>query len=241
MSQPDDDTLAAILELHERYVSEVVEDLNLCPFSRRARERGEVARMTWMARDARDEPARVAADFAARAIADPDLAIGLLTFVTWGEDDPWLDTRPFDDFRRAVHAAYGAIEGAPSFHMVSFHPDLSLREGAPLNPQTAVALLRRTPDPVIQCVRASVLDAMQAEGRARARAERAVQLADVLAALPDSMRAAIECSEVEDPVSASIARRNHELVAQTPERLEDPVDALKRRRAALERGASSDT
>ncbi len=233
MNRPDPDTLAAIVDLHERYVTEVVEELNLCPFSRRARERGEVERMTWLASEARDDPEGVAHAFAQRAVDHDGLAIGLLTFVTWG-DDPWHDTRAFDAFRRAVHASYSGDPDRPSFHMVSFHPSLALRPGAPLNPQTAVALLRRTPDPVIQCVRASVLDAIQAEGRERARAERAAELADVLATLPESMRAAIECSEVEDPVSASIARRNHELVAQTPKRLEDPIAALIRAREALE-------
>jgi hypothetical protein len=234
MNRPDPDTLAAIVSLHERYVTDVVEALNLCPFSRRARERGEVERMTWPADEVRGDPARVAAAFARRALEHDGLAIGLLTFVTWGPEDPWRDPRAFDAFRRAVHAAYSADPARPSFHMVTFHPALALRPGAPLNPQTAVALLRRTPDPVIQCVRASVLDAIQAEGRERARAERADQLADVLATLPESMRAAIECSEVEDPVSASIARRNHELVSRTPARLEGPVGELIRAREALE-------
>ena len=234
MNRPDHDTLEAIISLHERYVTDVVEALNLCPFSRRARERGEVVRMTWTADEVRDDPERVAAAFTQRALDQRDLAIGLLTFVTWGEDDPWHDPRAFDAFRRAVHDAYSADPALPSFHMVTFHPRLTIRPGAPLNPQTAVALLRRTPDPVIQCVRASVLDAIQAEGRERARAERAAQLADVLETLPESMRAAIECSEVEDPISASIARRNHELVAQTPERLEGLIGALIRARETLE-------
>jgi len=207
----------AIKALHARYLDEVVEALNLCPFARRARLDGRVIRL-WFDPDTDDvSPEAVARVLAERVSAHDTDEIVLPTFVV-PQDHAWQDFRTFDKFRQAMHAAFDASD-APTFHMVSFHPALvrSGREG--LNAQTLVPLLRRTPDPVIQCVRASVLDDLNHDANTRARAER---LAEIEASewghlLTGSMRDAILHGEIENKLAKTISERNFATAAATPE------------------------
>ena len=84
-AQGPDPPEALIQALHDRYLLEVVEDLGLCPFARRCREQGRVARPLFYAPEdpAGDAalPAQAASEVAALSAAQPTLEVVLLTFV----------------------------------------------------------------------------------------------------------------------------------------------------------------
>ncbi|MEM1346967.1 MAG: DUF1415 family protein [Myxococcota bacterium] len=227
----------AIKALHARYLEEVVEALQLCPFARRARLDGRVVRM-WFDPDTDDvAPEAIARALAARVTAHATDEIILPTFVV-SQDHMWQDFRTFDKFRQAMHAAFDASE-APTFHMVSFHPSLVRADRDALNAQTLVPLLRRTPDPVVQCVRASVLDALNHEANERARAERLVEIeaSGWGHLLTGSMRDAILHGEIENRLAKTISERNFSATAATPEgwaRLNARLEELCMARRALE-------
>jgi hypothetical protein len=89
--------------------------------------------------------------------------------------------------------------------MVAFHPEFALDKDRPLTKDSLVPLIRRSPDPVIQCVNARVLE------RARAQAQEAShrRLVDTLGARDPLLRAMIENSvQADSELSADIARAN---------------------------------
>lgn len=210
-----------ILELHERYVSEVVEGLNLCPFARKSREEGRVHRPVFREPVS---PRRAAACVERLVAQNPDAEIVLLTFIV-EPDHPWRRPEPFEAFTRAVRETYQGLE-APVFYMVAFHPELSgPPPGTALTQDTLVSLLRRTPDPVIQCVSASVLDRVRREAQVAARERMRATLADKDPALA----VLFEQSISPDPqLSAEIARRNFAGVGSGEGR-----DELERRIASI--------
>ncbi len=194
--------------MHDRYLLEVVEGLGLCPFARRSREQGHVHRPLVYA----DAPTP---EFAARRlrevlVPDPDAEIVLLTFVgSTTVEPPWARPRDFDDFVKKVRAAYGETE--PLFFMVGFHPCSGQvdpgEDPPPLTRDSLVPQLRRTPDPVIQCVRAEVLQ------QARVTAQRAALARMIEKATDPKMRAILEHSIMPDSVlSADIAQYNYDAV-----------------------------
>jgi hypothetical protein len=226
---------AVVEALHRRYQEEVVEGLGLCPFARRAREAGRVERRIFAATD--DGPT---AQGCARALfelvgARPELEIVLLTFPV-PDGHPWRDEQRFDGFLRAIRHAYEAIRDAPAWYMVAFHPEFRVSEDRPLTPDALVPLLRRTPDPVIQCVSAVVLDVVRREAQAvshRRVREQARALAPELAAM-------LEKTVMADPtLSADIARANFERVGAGEGRrlLDDKIAELLRAREQAYAGA----
>lgn len=128
-----------------RYVVEVVEPFGLCPWARRARERGEVRVEVLL--DA--APAAVLAAVGRIADAAP---IGMVVLPRAP-----LDLRALRRLRDEVVAARAGV--APAVGVAEFHPD------APLDLSSAaraVAGLRRAPDPTLQVVRLDVLAAARA-------------------------------------------------------------------------------
>ena len=75
-------------------------------------------------------------------------------------------------FPRVVHSVAAwvrfAVEvrraGGP-FLIAAFHPQPRGSDAAPANAAELVSLIRRTPDPTLQLVRASLIDALSAGGR----------------------------------------------------------------------------
>lgn len=224
-----------IQELHERYVEEIVEQLNLCPFSRKARLDGHVHRVMHDVDAAGVDVASCARELVDLVTAHPEYAIVLLTFPV-ALEHVWQDPEVFHSFKVQLHNAFDVLDG-PLFHMVCFHPHHVLKEGVLLNHETLIPLLRRTPDPVIQCVRASILDAMHAEADVRARQERVKEVAHMLGSgMTESMRETIYYSEMEHVLSRRIARHNFLSVGEGVGRaqFDAAIDALLTSRYALE-------
>lgn len=218
--------------IHDRYLVEVVEALGLCPFARRSREQGRVHRPLWWVEHATPTPAECARAVDERCAAHPDVEIVLLAYLV-PDDHPWSDAETFAAFASDVRAAHDA-GGGPRFFMVPFHPRFA---GAPAGPrprkptpEALVPLLRRSPDPVIQCVRADVLERVRAQAQITARD----RLRERFAHDP-IMSALLDKSVQADPeLSADIARHNFESVGAGAgrEALESTIADIARDRAA---------
>ncbi len=158
-------------------------------------------------------PTDVAAHVHGIVSEDDDAEIVLVTFVASGPAPAWTLPRAFDDYVKQVRERYDAMKG-PVFFMVGFHPC----SGQPppgetpprLTADSLVPLLRRTPDPVIQCVRADVLQKARAQAQAAAHAKMIAEAQ----LLDPRLRAILERSvQPDSTLSADIARRNFESVA----------------------------
>lgn len=210
--------------VHDRYLVEIVEELGLCPFARRSRELGRVHRPLVWVDGAHPSAHAVAQRLAAIARAHTDVEIILVTFVV-AAGDPWHDAESFAAFTPELRAAYESI-GGPRFFMVPFHPGFPAHASASARPESLVPAIRRSPDPVIQCVHAEVLE------RARAQAQQTAKerLRERFAHDP-VMAALIDRSVQADPeLSAEIARNNFAAVGNGPGR-----DELERRIADIAR------
>jgi hypothetical protein len=197
-------------EIHDRYLVEVVEGFGLCPFARRSRELGRVHRpLLWGdARGGPDADAAVAA-LGAVARAHADAEIVLLTFVLPPAHSLTALAR-FEAFTAEVRERWNAGD-ARRFFMVPFHRDLGTTtpRDRPLTPDMLVPLIRRTPDPVIQCVAADVLE------RARAQAQESARhrLLERFAADKTMLALIVGSVQADSELSADIARHNFGAVA----------------------------
>lgn len=237
---------AALEALHARYVLEVVEELGLCPFARKCRELGRLHRPSFVV------AAGVAAQDAAEQLAGlvaahPDAEVVLLTFVTRGAvpgtpsgptalERDFADPERFEEFTRELREAYGALARKERFYMVSFHPAFTQagRRRA-LTQDSLVPLLRRTPDPVIQCIRAELLDQIRRQAQAAADA----RFREEMARMGPEFLAMAERSIRPDPeLSQDIARHNFTSVGagEGRARLEATIAEILAGRAALEAG-----
>jgi hypothetical protein len=215
--------------LHDRYLLEVVEHLGLCPFARRSRELGRVHRPMWWCRDPPPDAGAIAAVLADIVARQPDAEILLPTFVV-AADHPWYEAEGFAELVPALRTAYDDL-GAPPFFMVAFHPRLVAPPLRRQTPESLVPRLRRTPDAVIQCVNAEVLERARKAAQHSARERMRERFAH------DPMMAAlIERSVQADPeLSAEIARNNYDAVADGAgaRELERRIAAIAEARAAL--------
>ncbi len=194
-----------VRRIHSRYLEEVVEGLGLCPFARHSREQGRVHRPLFRVGESSPNPEAVAQGIAALTTAHDDAEIILATFV-----DPtgrFETPTAFEAFVTEVRSHYATLD-APMYFMVAFHPrlDETIDTERPLTKDTLVPLLRRTPDPVIQCVNGDVLE------RARAHAQLAAKRKLMEAHGHDPvLRAMLERSvQTDSELSADIARANFE-------------------------------
>ncbi len=150
------------LRLNARYVEEVVIGWGLCPWAAQAWREGAVARRVLT--EAAPDPTAVLA-FVDELTPRPETSIGLLIFprVT-------LDEAAFGAFaervRRADRARRPPGDAAP-FLLAAFHPatEASASAATAASPAALVSYLRRTPDPMLQLVRASLIENLSREGR----------------------------------------------------------------------------
>lgn len=220
-------------DVHDRFLLEVVESLGLCPFARRSRELGRVHRP--LIYDPLASPADVAVRLHALVTAHADAEIVLFTFIDPGPKQPrFARARDLDDFVKEVRPAYDPL-GGPTFFMVGFHPRSGEPDpGDPPQRPTADSLvpaLRRTPDPVIQCVRAEVLERVRWQAQVASHAKMMAEAEK----LDPRLRKILEHSvQPDSSLSADIARRNFEAVGkgEAREQLEAQLTALRHDRDA---------
>ncbi len=189
----DADLAAEAVRLHKRYLLEIVEELGFCPWAKRARVTNRIRHQASLA-TSREDAARETEDAIQRWTAEAEVEVGFVLF-------PRLEIArlAFDELTAQINkneAARHPIGEAP-FVMAAFHPDA--------RPDTAtgerlIPFLRRTPDPSLQLVRVSVLDAV------RANTPQGTRLVD----LEELMRTAggLESLREEIPLRERIARQN---------------------------------
>ncbi|MCA9718266.1 MAG: DUF1415 family protein [Myxococcales bacterium] len=200
-------------QIHDRYLVEIVEALNLCPFARRSREQGRVERpLLWI--DERGPSAKDVANTVAETCArNPEVEIILLTFLGW-EQHAWARPAAFEDLVRELRELYErehANQGETRFYMVPFHPRLTTPADRQLTPESLVALIRRSPDPVIQCVRARVLDDVRRQAQRASEA----RFREEIAKLAPELATLLERSVQTDPeLSSDIARHNFTAIGE---------------------------
>jgi hypothetical protein len=140
--------VAETLRVNTRYVEEVVIGWELCPWAARAWIDGQVTQRVF----AGAEPAAddVAA-FIDELHALPDAAIGLAIFPRFaGTAGAW------EKFAENIRRMRG------EFMVAAFHPDYRAPDGL-LDAARLVPFIRRTPDPTLQLVRASLVDSLRGQ------------------------------------------------------------------------------
>jgi len=141
------------LRLNDRYVREVVLQFGLCPWADGVLREGELARRVLPGRDpAPADCLPIIDDWGQGAPVD----IGFIILPLRGGS-----SGSFDSFAEAVRRADRARrtrERPSPFVIAAFHPEGAQRfEG----PHQLVSFVRRTPDPLLQLVRAELLDRVQ--------------------------------------------------------------------------------
>jgi hypothetical protein len=146
----EDSALAAeALRLNARYVEEVVIGWGLCPWAARAWSDGQVTQRVFTG--AETDVAPVAA-FIDELVAKPDAAIGLAIFPRAA-----CTVGAWERFAEQVRRA------RREFLAAAFHPDYAPPERGALDAARLVPFIRRTPDPTLQLVRASLLESLRGE------------------------------------------------------------------------------
>lgn len=153
------------IRLYRRYQLEIVEACGLCPWATRSRVDGRVRERVLLQTDAVGiEPSLTAIEELAH---DERAEVALLVYprvqMKRAEFEQFMArVRSVDTERRPL--------GEVPFMFAAFHPDA---EPDLTEPERLIPFLRRTPDPTIQLVRASVLE------RVRAGTSQGTQFVDV--------------------------------------------------------------
>jgi hypothetical protein len=218
---------ALVRAIHDRWLVEVVEEMNLCPFARKSREQGRVARPILRDLHQMSSPAYSADAIAEALTTTPEVEIILLTYPV-PDTHPWRAIDAFDTHVAAVRDAW-AERGGTSFYMVAFHPEAREPTTRSLTADSLVPLLRRTPDPVIQCVRADMLDALRKQVQEQNRRR---MIAELEAKDPHMAELFARSVQADPELGSDIARSNFEHVGAGDgrARLEAAVDALRAER-----------
>ena len=155
MSEEDRALEAAARRVYSRYVQEFVEAFDICPWAARARMDGRTR--VEVVCDAAPEP-RLALDAVESLSEDLKVEVGLILFPRLALDRPAFDAF-VGELRELDAARYGL--GGPRMAMAAFHPEAEARTESAYQ---LVPFVRRTPDPTVQLVRRSVLDAVRKKG-----------------------------------------------------------------------------
>lgn len=135
---------AEVRRLLERYLVEIVEAYELCPWARPAREHGELGvAVLW---GSPGEDAWVAA--AQRLLATPDVRVAMIVAPQWPGAAGEL---------RALRDRVAAR--VPEAGIADFHPEAALDLATPAR---LVPYLRRAPDPLLQLVPLALLSSVRA-------------------------------------------------------------------------------
>lgn len=157
MSEPP--LIVEALRRNARYVEEVVIGWNLCPWAARAWRGGRVARRVLVGAALDVAPVLALID---ELDAAPDLAIGFAIFPQALATDAAFGS--FAERVRRADRARRAPDAPAPFLLAAFHPDsgdgVDFDDAAQL-----VSFIRRTPDPMLQLVRASLVGDLGRQGR----------------------------------------------------------------------------
>ncbi len=176
------------IRVHRRYQTEVVDAYSLCPWAQRATLEGKVReRVLLQADDAGLEASLAAID---EWTSDPTADVAFILYPRLP-----LGRQEFHDFAARVRTADASRHelGAIPFVFAAFHPNAEPDTG---DPERLIPFLRRTPDPTLQLLRASALEAI------RSTASQGTQFVDI---------ASIEASltgQGQPPLRERIARAN---------------------------------
>lgn len=132
--------------MYRRYAEEFVEALGLCPWATRARREGS----TRVEVDFGTAPSAATAEQLARLGREPDVLVALVLFPrVRASRKAW---------EREVSALRERLGSSACFALAAFHPD-----ARPHTESAArlVPFIRRTPDPTVQAIRFSALDAVR--------------------------------------------------------------------------------
>jgi hypothetical protein len=142
-----------VIRLLERYLVEIVERYDLCPWARPARQRGEVAiEVLW---GTPDIATWIGA--AKHMLSRPNATVAMVIAPELSVDRIFLH-----GIRNEVSAAI------PSVGVAEFHPDADLDL---VSPARLVPFTRRSPDPMLQLVPLAVLSSVRASPPAVDRAQ----------------------------------------------------------------------
>lgn len=147
MDVGESDLEREVLRINARYLDEVVERFDLCPWAKSVRNTARLYRAVYLG--AANEPelqAEVSKDIELFA-ADGEAEIGLLIFPN--QADGASAFRAFVGTLEKAHAEAHPRHDIP-LAMASFHPDA---EADLSSPARLVSFIRRSPDPTIQLVR----------------------------------------------------------------------------------------
>jgi hypothetical protein len=137
------------LRVNARYLEEVVIGWGLCPWAARAWHDGQVTQRVFTSTE--PDVAAVAA-FVDDLCAKTDAAIGLAIFPRVA-----CTVGAWESFAERVRRARSGFLAA------AFHPDYRPDDGQALDPARLVPFLRRTPDPTLQLVRATLIDSLRGQ------------------------------------------------------------------------------
>jgi|SRR5580693_5112930 hypothetical protein len=195
------------LRVHRRYQQEVVEALGLCPWAEKARLEGKVRERVL----AQTEDADVGASIAAIGELGEDLGAEVVFLIY---PRLRLGRSGFDDFAsrvRATDTMRHALGSVP-FVFAVFHPDAEPDTG---DAERLIPFLRRTPDPTLQLVRSSALDAV------RSVASQGTQFVSI-AALEASLSGAAPLPPLRERIArANLTTANRLGVDEVRRRLDD--------------------
>jgi len=145
-----------VLARNDRYLREFVEALHLCPYAKRCREEGKLQR-----RVIRRREDALAAIREIEAMPADAVEVALLIFPEEPADGE-ESARAFEAFGAELREQmFASHPGQAPFYCVAFHPDLPRDL---LDANRAVRFIRRSPDPTLQLVRASILVRVRGEG-----------------------------------------------------------------------------
>jgi hypothetical protein len=151
VTTPDLEALAR----SDRYLREFVEGLRMCPYAKPCREGGKLHRRVLHTREEALPAIREI-----EALPPQSLEVALLIF----PEEPATgeaSARAFSAFCAGLRdRMFAAHAGDAPFYAVAFHPDLPRDL---LDAHRAVQFVRRSPDPTLQLVRATVLRSVRGQ------------------------------------------------------------------------------
>jgi hypothetical protein len=148
MTEGERQIVTRALERNQRYLLDLVEALNLCPFAKACREGGALERRVLLIDQPEVGPlVETVKELHGAPFAHVEVALLIL---------PRLVVTPIE-MDRLMTRLRDVLQGLGlnAFFAVGFHPDAVIDATTPAR---LVQTLRRSPDPTVQLVRAAVLD-----------------------------------------------------------------------------------